>query len=291
MAAKRPRAEFHTHVNESAADTITLIVRDMSITIPRSHPIFYLSQLLKATRDHGSHFVNANPYCVQFLIDYAECYARAFSSYGDEKAQEIQQAMLHQLYSDADLQWTAQALHMDLGVERMLGLWELDPKVSIKKLKVIVDMEAEWTYGQAVAIIAVLLQIHKYPGIEIRVIPGSDGLDRDGELIPRNHRPEFDNMIIPSTWEKGARLMPASIVIIDKAKKLDINIALGKGTHNIVRYGEVARYYTPIRREEIEKFIRDVRRLNGNLGDTLNSFLDDLLKYLAVYEVKANRHW
>ena len=101
-ANKRPRSGFHTYVSGmNVSESITLTVRDMSITIPKTHPIFSLSTVLKGTLTFGSHFVNANPYCVQLLIDYAECYDAAAA--GDEDAQEIQQEMLSKIYSDE--QW------------------------------------------------------------------------------------------------------------------------------------------------------------------------------------------
>ena len=221
-ANKRPRSGYHTYVSGmNVSESITLTVRDMSITIPKTHPIFSLSTVLEGTLNFGSHFVNANPYCVQLLIDYAECYDAAQS--GDPKAQEIQQEMLSKIYSDGDLQWTVHALNMDLGAEKYDPEWSLDKPLSIDKLGVIVNFDAFWTYTQAVVIIALLLKQDKFPEIVLKVELGKEGLydDSGNECGQLSTRIEVDNMISPTTGAPNARLLPKALRVND------LNIHLG----------------------------------------------------------------
>jgi hypothetical protein len=284
-ANKRPRSGFHTFVSGmNVSESITLTVRDMSITIPKTHPIFSLSTVLKGTLDFGSHFVNANPYCVQVLIDYAECYDAAQS--GDPKAQEIQQEMLSKIYSDGDLQWTVHALNMDLGAEKVDTEWSLDESLSIDKLGVIVDFDADWTYTQAVVIIALLLKQHEFPEIVVEVGLGKEGLydDSGNECRQLSKQRREDNMISPSNGARNARLLPKALRVNDL----------------IIRLGSESTYNDRMDQSRTISFsvVNEIRVISGLNqrssagGDQrTNEFMDELQKYLLTYEIKEMRHW
>ena len=284
-ANKRPRSGFHTYVSGmNVSESITLTVRDVSITIPKTHPIFSLSTVLKGTIDFGSHFVNANPYCVQLLIDYAECYEAAAA--GDPKAQEIQQEMLSKIYSDGDLQWTVHVLDMNLGAEKYDPKWSLDDSLSIDKLGVIVNFDAAWTYTQAVVIIALLLKQHEFPEIVVEVGLGKEGLydDSGNECRQLSKQRREDNMISPSNDARNARLLP---------KALRVN-------GRIIQLGSESTYYDRVDQSctisfSVANEIRVISGLNQRSsagGDQrTNEFMDELQKYLLSYENKEMRHW
>ena len=284
-ANKRPRSGFHTYVSGmNVSESITLTVRDVSITIPKTHPIFSLSTVLKGTIDFGSHFVNANPYCVQLLIDYAECYEAAAA--GDPKAQEIQQEMLSKIYSDGDLQWTVHVLDMNLGAEKYDPKWSLDDSLSIDKLGVIVNFDAAWTYTQAVVIIALLLKQDKFSEIDLKVELGQEGLydDSGNECRQLSKQRREDNMISPSNDARNARLLP---------KALRVN-------GRIIQLGSESTYYDRVDQSRTISFsvaneIRVISGLNQRSsagGDQrTNEFMDELQKYLLSYENKEMRHW
>lgn len=284
-ANKRPRSGFHTYVSGmNVSESITLTVRDMSITIPKTHPIFSLSTVLKGTLTFGSHFVNANPYCVQLLIDYAECYDAAAA--GDEDAQEIQQEMLSKIYSDGDLQWTVHVLDMNLGAEKADTKWSLDESLSINKLGVIVNFDAAWTYTQAVVIIAILLKQHKFPEIVVEVDLGQEGLYNDSrnECRQLSTRSGVDNMISPTTGALNARLLPKALRVND------LNIHLGSESAYYERMDQSCTISFSVANE-----IRVIAGLNQRSsagGDQrTNEFMDELQKYLLTYEIKEMRHW
>ncbi len=283
--AKRQKSGYHTFVSgTNVSETITLTVRDMSITIPKTHPIFSLSTVLKGTLTFGSHFVNANPYCVQLLIDYAECYEAAAA--GDPKAQEIQQEMLSKIYSDGDLQWTVHVLDMNLGAEKYDPKWSLDDSLSIDKLGVIVNFDAAWTYTQAVVIIALLLKQDKFPEIDLKVELGKEGLydDSGNECRQLSKQRREDNMIPPSNGARNARLLPKALRVNG------LNIQLGSESS----------YYDRVDRSctisfSVANEIRVISGLNQRSsagGDQrTNEFMDELQKYLLSYENKEMRHW
>jgi len=284
-ANKRPRSGFHTYVSGmNVSESITLTVRDVSITIPKTHPIFSLSTVLKGTLDFGSHFVNANPYCVQLLIDYAECYEAAAA--GDPKAQEIQQEMLSKIYSDGDLQWTVHVLDMNLGAEKYDPKWSLDDSLSIDKLGVIVNFDAAWTYTQAVVIIALLLKQHEFPEIVVEVGLGKEGLydDSGNECRQLSKQRREDNMISPSNGARNARLLP---------KALRVNGL-------IIQLGSESTYYDRMEAGCTISFsVANRVRVTSGLdqrssagGDQkTNEFMGELQKYLLTYENKEMRHW
>jgi len=284
-ANKRPRSGFHTFVSGmNVSESITLTVRDVSITIPKTHPIFSLSTVLKGTLDFGSHFVNANPYCVQVLIDYAECYVAAEA--GDPKAQEIQQEMLSKIYSDGDLQWTVHALNMDLGAEKVDTEWSLDESLSIDKLGVIVDFDADWTYTQAVVIIALLLKQHEFPEIVVEVGLGKEGLydDSGNECRQLSKQRREDNMISPSNGARNARLLPKALRVND------LIIRLGsESTYNDRMEQCLTISFSVANRVRVNSRLDQLSSAGGD--QRTNEFMVDLLDYLNKYENKEMRHW
>ena len=284
-ANKRSRSGFHTFVSGmNVSESITLTVRDVSITIPKTHPIFSLSTVLKGTLTFGSHFVNANPYCVQVLIDYAECYEAATA--GDPKAQEIQQEMLSKIYSDGDLQWTVHVLDMNLGAEKADTKWSLDESLSINKLGVIVNFDAAWTYTQAVVIIALLLKQDKFPEIVLKVELGKEGLydDSGNECRQLSKQRREDNMISPSNGAHNARLLPKALRVND------LNIHLGSESSYHDRMEQCRTISFSVANKTRVNSSLDQRSSAGGDKRT-NKFMDELQKYLLTYEIKEMRHW
>ena len=284
-ANKRPRSGYHTYVSGmNVSESITLTVRDMSITIPKTHPIFSLSTVLEGTLNFGSHFVNANPYCVQLLIDYAECYDAAQS--GDPKAQEIQQEMLSKIYSDGDLQWTVHVLDMNLGAEKADTKWSLDESLSINKLGVIVNFDAAWTYTQAVVIIALLLKQDKFPEIVLKVELGKEGLydDSGNECRQLSKQRREDNMISPSNGARNARLLPKAL----RVNGLIIQLGSEK-THNDRMEQCLTISFSVANKTRVNSGL-DQRSSAGGDQRT-NKFMDELQNYLLTYEIKEMRHW
>ena len=280
-ANKRPRSVYNTFV---FPESITLTVRDMSITIPKTHPIFSLSTVLEGTLNFGSHFVNANPYCVQLLIDYAECYEAAAA--GDPKAQEIQQEMLSKIYSDGDLQWTVHVLDMNLGAEKYDPEWSLDKSLSIDKLGVIVNFDAFWTYTQAVVIIALLLKQDKFPEIDLKVELGKEGLydDSGKECRQLSKQRREDNMISPSNGARNARLLPKAL----RVNGLIIQLGWESTYYDRMKAGCTISF-SVTNRVAVNSGL-DQRSSAGGDQKT-NVFMGELQKYLLTYENKEMRHW
>ena len=267
---------------------ITINARGTHIIVYKTHPIFTMSDFLKAAPNFNFNNpiidVNVNPNSLQVLIDYAECREalEAEEQLKAEEAGDIIQIFLPKIFSDGALCWAVRALKMDLGAEKPAELgaekpaemWTLNQNISVRILGCIVNMEGSWTFIQAVAIIALLLKEHLFQGFGIKVDQAND--TTNGKL-------PSDNMIQPGdTDNRECRFLPLLLTITHNDDKM------------LIKFGDQKMYHNGQMRNDYFVF-EDYN--NGRILDQLvpkpefAPFIEKLKEYLNIYTDISSRHF
>ena len=197
------------------------------------------------------------------------------SKYGDTDAGEIIQELLAKIFSDGALRWAVRALQMNLGAEKPVEMWTLNQKMSERIFRCIVNMEGDWTFIQAVAIIALLLKEHLFQDFEIKVQQATDTLH---ETLPS------DNMIQPTnTDNRKYRFLPFLLTITHNKEKM------------LIKLGDQERYSPAATRSIYFSFKAysdgDIIAQLAPDKQVFAPFINKLKEYLNRYQDTDSRHF
>jgi hypothetical protein len=258
---------------------IRINARGTDIIVYKTHPIFTMSDFLKAALNFKNPIidVNVNPNSLQVLMDYAECrQANHFEEIEESKESgKIIQEFLAKIFSDGALSWAVRVLQMNLGAEKPVEMWTLNQKMSERIFRCIVNMEGDWTFIQAVAIIALLLKEHLFQDFEIKVQQATDTLH---ETLPS------DNMIQPTnTDNRKYRFLPFLLTITHNKEKM------------LIKLGDQERYSPAATRSIYFSFKAysdgDIIAQLAPDKQVFAPFINKLKEYLNRYQDTDSRHF
>lgn len=243
-----------------------MVARGHTILLRRDHAIFKMSELLHAmvvrwTGSLGLLRVDVNPFALQALVDYAACRAAA-SSGVDREAETLQVQLAEQILGDATLLWAVHVLQMKLGVEVEAPppariRWDIDKRLlftlGLGHWKV--DMDAAWALGTAVALLSLLAKAHDYPSVRVEIKEGH------GDGPPK--------------------LQAEQVVLTLGTTRLVL--VLGETSKNWQTRSSTFSYF---QETWIWACLDDVDEKSP-----LRPFVQQVLAYLARFEVPANRHF
>ena len=260
---------------------ITINARGTHIIVYKTHPIFTMSDFLKAAPNFNFNNpiidVNVNPNSLQVLIDYAECREalEAEEQLEAEEAGDIIQILLAKIFSDGALRWAVRALQMDLGAEKPAEMWILNQNMSREILGCFVNMEGSWTFIQAVAIIALLLKEHLFQDFGIKVQRATD---------TTNSKLPSDNMIQPAdTDNRKYRFLPLLLTITHNDDKMLIKFGDQKMYHN----GQMRNDYFSFKAYNNSEIVAKLVPIKPVFAP----FIEKLKEYLNTYTDTSSRHF
>lgn len=267
--------------------SVVLDARGMLIRLQEGvdHPIFQLSDYLLGAKSHkqsqnktenSTIYVPVTPNLLHLLIDYAECWEMSVT---DEIAQKLLDGFNNQIINNPQVLYAAHTL----GMEKIFNLnnyepnepepWTLDNQTSERILQLSnVNMQEDWEFPQAVAIIATILQ-KSFPALNISI--------KLGNFNDKKYRQKYTL----NTGTGPILFAPYSVTIKDSSQNDQFEIVLGNYT---VTHPPYHRKYEATQKSvdyiDDANIIRVIKMSVVNiLSQDIVKFLDTLIRGLEVY--------